>query len=146
MKRHSIALLALVVAGLVVAGSAVARSHQSVAAARTATVLIQHQMHGCHSWSANGGAQGVVKSITLAKGGVVTFTNNDVMPQRLIERSGAAVSYAGNRAMNKAGATLRVTFAKAGTYVFGTKPGEDYMKGIVTTGNDNVLKLVVTVR
>jgi hypothetical protein len=36
-------------------------------------------------------------------------------------------------------------FSKPGTYVFGTKPGEDYMKGVVTTGNDNVLRMKVQV-
>ena len=36
-------------------------------------------------------------------------------------------------------------FAKAGVYTFTTKAGEDYMKGIKTIGEDNVLKLKVTV-
>ena len=54
--------------------------------------------------------------------------------------------YTGNRALNKPASVVRVTFAKPGRYVFGTKPGEDYMKGIKTIGADNVLKLVVTVR
>jgi hypothetical protein len=39
-----------------------------------------------------------------------------------------------------------VTFARAGVYTFKTVAGEDYMKGVKTTGADNVLKLVVTVR
>jgi hypothetical protein len=68
-----------------------------------------------------------------------------VMPQRLVERSGQTVVYVGNRALSKPGAVVRVTFTKPGRYVFGTKPGEDYMQGIKTIGEDNVLKLVVTV-
>ena len=42
-------------------------------------------------------------------------------------------------------ATAYVGFPTRGTYVFNTRAGEDYMKGIKTTGEDNVLKLVVTV-
>jgi hypothetical protein len=31
------------------------------------------------------------------------------------------------------------------TYIFTTKAGEDYMKGVKTSGEDNILRLVVTV-
>jgi hypothetical protein len=61
------------------------------------------------------------------------------------ELSGRAVVYVGNGALSKPGAVVHVTFTKPGRYVFGTKPGEDYMKGVKTIGEDNVLKLVVTV-
>jgi hypothetical protein len=44
------------------------------------------------------------------------------------------------------GATTTVKFLHPGTYVFTTKPGEDYMKGVKTTGEDNVLTLKVVVR
>lgn len=145
MKRQSIMLLALAVAGLVVAASAIAGAQQSAKPAKTGSVLIRHELHGCHSWSANHAAYRALQSLTLAKGGTVTFTNNDVMPQRLVKLAGAPVLFAGNKALNKPGAVLRVTFSKAGRYVFGTKPGEDYSKGIKTIGEDNVLKLVVTV-
>ena len=37
-------------------------------------------------------------------------------------------------------------FSRAGTYVFKTKPGEDYMAGFKTVGEDNVLTLTVKVR
>jgi plastocyanin len=144
MKRLTITISALAVAGLV-AASAVAATQQGATAAKTATVVIRHQLHGCHAWSLNGGAYGVSHSLALKTGGVVTFTNNDVMPQRLVERSGQTVVYVGNRALSKPGAVVRVTFTKPGRYVFGTKPGEDYMQGIKTIGEDNVLKLVVTV-
>jgi plastocyanin len=143
MKRLPITFLALAVAGLV-AGSAVAGG-STTQAPKAGSVLIQHALHGCHVWAANGSAFGVSHSLTIKAGGTVTFTNNDVMPQRLIERSGGAVLYAGNRALNKPAAQLRVTFTKPGRYVFGTKPGEDYSKGIKTIGADNLLKLVVTV-
>jgi len=44
------------------------------------------------------------------------------------------------------GARATAVFSKAGSYVFGTKPGEDYMSGTKTIGPDNVLRLVVNVR
>jgi hypothetical protein len=43
------------------------------------------------------------------------------------------------------GAADRITFTKAGVYHFTTKAGEDYMKGIKTIGEDNVLRLTVRV-
>ena len=145
MKRQSIVLLALAVAGLVVAASALAGAQQSAKPAKAATVLIRHQLHNCHAWSVNGGSYAAVHSLTLARGGTITFTNNDVMPQGLVKLSGAPVLFAGNQALNKPGAVVRVTFSKTGSYVFGTKPGEDYTKGVKTIGEDNVLRLVVTV-
>ena len=48
--------------------------------------------------------------------------------------------------LNHPGATTKVKFAKAGVYTFKTRAGEDYMKGIKTIGEDNVLRLTVTVR
>jgi len=144
MKRFTITFSALAVAG-VVAASAVAATQQGATPTKTATVLIRHQLRGCHAWLVNGGAFGESHTLALKAGGVVTFTNNDVMPQKLIELSGRTVLYAGNKALNKPSAVVRVTFSKPGRYVFGTKPGEDYMQGIKTIGEDKVLKLVVTV-
>jgi hypothetical protein len=43
------------------------------------------------------------------------------------------------------GASVKVTFSKAGTYLFKTKAGEDYMPGVKTIGEDNILRLTVTV-
>ncbi len=137
MKRISITCSALAVAALV-AGSAFAGTNNAV--------VIRHELHGCHAWSVDGNAFKAAQSLSVKAGATVTFTNNDVMAQPLVELSGGRVVYAGNRALNKPAAVVRVTFAKPGRYVFGTKPGEDYMKGIKTIGADNVLKLVVTVR
>jgi hypothetical protein len=47
--------------------------------------------------------------------------------------------------MARMGASAKVTFTKPGVYKFTTKVGEDYMSGVKTTGEDNVLKLTVTV-
>ena len=40
---------------------------------------------------------------------------------------------------------LRVSFPKAGTYMLKTKAGEDYVAGVKTVGEDNVLKVKVVV-
>ncbi len=42
------------------------------------------------------------------------------------------------------GATLRVTFTKAGVYKLRTQSGEDYVS-LKTVGTDNVLRLTVIV-
>ena len=43
------------------------------------------------------------------------------------------------------GSSSKVTFSKAGVYKLTTRAGEDYMSGVKTIGDDNVLKLTVTV-
>jgi hypothetical protein len=135
-KRIQTSALALAVAGLF-AGSAFASSHH-------ATLTIRHQMRGCHSWSFNGGAYKPSLKIKLARGTTLKVIDNDMMPHKLIQLSGpkARLVAAG---MNHMSAQAKVIFAKTGTYKFTTKAGEDYMKGIKTTGPDNVLRLTVTV-
>jgi len=76
----------------------------------------------------------------------ITIKNNDVMSHRLIEKTGPTAVFSGSRLMARIGATTKVTFPRAGTYVFTTQAGEDYMKGVKTTGEDNVLTLKVIVR
>jgi hypothetical protein len=68
------------------------------------------------------------------------------MPHKLIEKSGPKVRLTGNPAMSHMGASVKLVFPKAGVYVFGTKAGGDYVKGIKTVGPDNVLSLKVIVR
>jgi plastocyanin len=109
------------------------------------TVTIRHQLHGCHSWSVNGGAYKASQSVTLKKGATLTVVNNDVMPHKLVMLSGPALKLSSSANMNHSGATTQVKFSKAGVYTFKTKAGEDYMKGVKTIGEDNVLKLKVTV-
>lgn len=111
-----------------------------------ATVVIRHQMHGCHSWSVNGGPWKASQSATLRRGAWLTVTNNDVMPHALVLKSGPALEIAPAR-LGRMGATVKVTFTHAGVYRFTTKPGEDYpaMAGMKTIGEDNVLRLTVTV-
>jgi hypothetical protein len=89
-------------------------------------VLIQPQMRGCHAWSVNGGTVAASRSARVATGGPATFTDNDIMPHKLILTKCPAVKFVGNASMNHMGASVKVAFTKAGTYRFTTKPGEDY--------------------
>jgi len=135
-------VLAGVVVGLVVAapGGATAKPR-----ATKATVTIRHQVRGCHNWAVNGGAYRPAQQIRLARGGTVTFVNNDVMPQKLVQKSGPAVRYIGKPNMNHPAAPVKVVLKRAGVYRFTTKVGEDYIKGVKTIGEDNVLTLKVVV-
>jgi hypothetical protein len=154
MKRTALALAAAVAA---LAVFAVVAS----AAPKTSALVIRHQLHGCHAWSLNGGPYKATQKVQLARGGTLLVTDNDVMSHQLVKLSGPAIavklvspgamgagmmkneSAAGM--MGRMGATIRVTFPAKGTYVFRTKAGEDYVKGITTVGEDNVLRLTVTV-
>jgi plastocyanin len=125
-----------------------------------ASLTIRHQLRGCHSWSLNGGAYRTNQTVRLHRGGSVTVVNRDVMPHKLVETSGPAVAYSrvssGSmlglkgtfppRMLARTGAATKITFAKPGVYRFTTKAGEDYMAGIKTVGEDNVLRLTVQVR
>jgi plastocyanin len=123
----------------------VALANAASAPAR-ATVVIQHQTMHCHSWSFDHGKSVAAVSGTIARGGTVTFTNNDVMSHTLILKSGPAAIFEGKPLLNHMGQSVTVAFPKAGVYVFGTRAGEDYMKGVVTKGEDNVLRFKLTVR
>ena len=143
--------------------AAIGSTAPAVAAAgsQTASVTIRHQLRGCHSWSVNGGPFAASHSMTLARGGAIRFTNNDVMPHTLIRVSGPSVRMQNGSAMgmgmgmhgkaapgvmNHMGATTTAFLAHEGTYVFKTRAGDDYMSGMRTVGEDNVLRLTVTVR
>jgi len=139
MKRLLVLLLASIAAVALVAAIASAGTRSS------ATVVIRHQLRGCHSWSLNGGPFKAAQTLSLARGGTITFVDNDVMSHQLVKTSGPAVKFVGNPKMSKIGASTKAVFAKAGTYRFTTKAGEDYMKGVKTIGEDNVLKLTVKV-
>jgi plastocyanin len=109
-------------------------------------ITIRHQMRGCHAWAVNGGAYRATQKTTLARGGTITFVDNDVMPHKLVLTSGPAVRYHGTPAMRHMSASVRVTFPKAGVYKFVTKAGEDYPgMAMKTIGEDNVLRLTVRV-
>jgi hypothetical protein len=131
----------LVLATLVAfSATAVASAHHS-----SATLVIRHQLRGCHSWSLNGDAFKPSQSGRFHAGAILTVTDNDVMPHRLVQTSGPKVFYTGSPAMKHIGASVKVLFTQPGTYTFTTKAGEDYMKGVKTIGEDNVLRLRILV-
>ena len=158
MKGKAFAVLAPVAAALAVSVGGVAAAPQS------ATLVIHHQVHGCHAWSLNGGPFIVRQVVKLGRGGSLTVTNNDLMVQELVKTSGPAVKQkllghmgsmpvgmhmggkAGPYAMAHPGAMLRVTFPQAGVYQFNLIDRGDYFKGIKTIGPDNkpTLKVIVT--
>src|SRR5436190_7729650 len=148
MKRLLIVITGFALGGAVTAGVGMTgtknEAHAAKAPAR-ATVMIQHQLHGCHAWSVNGGAFKAAQRTTLARGGTIKFVDNDVMPHTLVQTRGPKVTYVGHRAMRRMGASVSARFSQAGVYRFTTKVGEDYMPGVKTIGEDNVLRLVVTV-
>ncbi len=108
------------------------------------TVTIRHQMRGCHTWSFANGPYKATLKVRVDRASGLRFVNNDVMPHRLLQVAGpkARIETAN---MNHMSAQAFVSFPKAGTYTFTTKPGEDYMKGMKTIGKDNVLRLIVNV-
>jgi plastocyanin len=159
--RITIPMLA-VLAGVVAGVSSAPAS--AAGGATKPTLVIRHQVHGCHSWSLGGGAFKPSQAVTIHRGGSVSITNNDVMPHKLVETSGPAVTITRLNAgmpgmmglkgtfppamMARMSSAAKVTFRTAGVYKFTTKPGEDYMPGpsMKTIGADNVLRLTVTVR
>src|SRR5262245_49900579 len=84
MKR--ILVLSALVTGLGVALSAAAAPNQ-------ASLVIRHQLHGCHAWALNGGAFKVVQAVRITRGGSIVVTNNDVMYHQFVKVSGPAVTY-----------------------------------------------------
>jgi hypothetical protein len=151
---RTLPLLALLALTGVLAASALGAARPS-----HASLTIRHQLRGCHAWSLNGGAYRASQTVLLHRGGSVTVVNGDVMPHKLVETSGPAVTYTRVRLggmtglkgtfppamLARMGAATRITFAKSGVYRFTTKAGEDYMTGIKTIGEDNVLRLTVRV-
>jgi hypothetical protein len=138
-SKVSIALAGLA-ASAVLVGAA-------VAAPSAATLTIRHQTKGCHTWAFTGGAWKASQHVTLAKGAKLTIVDNDIMPHTLVQQSGPQAKLS-TPTMRHMGARATAVFSKTGTYVFKTKAGEDYpsMSHIKTIGEDNVLRLVVTVK
>jgi plastocyanin len=135
------------VAALAAGASAALLVSSASAHGTAASLTIRHQVKGCHTWSFNGGPYKAAQSITLSRGATLAVKNNDVMPHKLARISGPAVQLR-TPLMNHMGAVARVRFTKAGIYHFKTKPGEDYSwaSHLETKGEDNVLRLTVTVR
>ena len=126
----------------------------------SASILIRHQLRGCHTWSLNGGAYRAELDVRLARGGALTITNNDPMVHKLIRERGPAVRMrtvphehmkmvgrhrvTGPGVMNHMGAAVKVTFTRAGTYRFTTEDLGDYFE-LKSLGHHYHLMLVVRV-
>jgi len=153
--KRTLPPLAAGIAAALVAGGCTAATTPS-----HASLVIRHQVRGCHSSAVNGGPFKVSQTIILRRGSWITVANNDVMPHKLVKTSGPAVrmwnlktpmnsmglrGHFGPGMMAHMGATTKVTFSRAGLYRFTTKAGEDYMPGMKTVGEDNVLRLTIKV-
>ena len=108
-----------------------------------ASLVISHATVGCHNWSLNGGATKVSQTVSLTPGSTLTVTDQDVMAHTVVQTAGPHAQIQNPQTNQTETATL--TFTQPGTYKFGTKAGEDYTPGIITTGADHVLQLTVTV-
>ena len=139
LKIRGAALALAALAALVVTSAAPAHS--------TATVTIRHQMRGCHSWSFNSGPFKASQSITLKAGAVLRFTNNDVMPHKLVQAAGPKMRMV-HPNMLKMASSATVKLTQKGIYRFTTRAGEDYAwaGSMKTVGEDNVLHLTVRVK
>jgi hypothetical protein len=133
---------------LAVAGAALALAAPASTHSTGPVLIIHHQMRGCHAWSYNGGPSKVSQTIVLKRGTHLSIGNNDVMPHKLVQFSGLKLKLPATANMNSMGAMTEVRFTKVGVYTFRTKAGEDYknMGMMKTIGEDNVLRLKVTVR
>ena len=139
--RHTIRGGALVLAAL--AALAVT---SAAPAGTTASITIRHQLHGCHAWSFNSGPFRALQSVNVKAGTLLRFTNNDVMPHRLVQTAGSKVRIV-HPNMSKMASSSTVAFTRKGVYRFTTKAGEDYpwAGSMKTVGEDNVLRLTVRV-
>jgi len=131
------------------------------AAPGSATLVIRHQIRNCHAWSLNGGAWRATQHVAIARGGSIVVVNNDVMYHQIVKVAGPTILFKllkpgtmmkgtvkmpfARGMMGRPGATLKLTFPKAGVYRLMTKFGEDYMPVGETVGEDNVLRAIVTV-
>jgi plastocyanin len=116
-------------------------------ASATGTVAIRHQMRGCQSWSFNSGPFKPSLSISVSAGTVLRFTNNDVMPHKLVQSAGPKVQLVHPK-MIKMASSATVKLTQKGLYRFTTRAGEDYAwaGSMKTVGEDNVLHLTVRVK
>jgi plastocyanin len=116
-------------------------------ASGTGTIAIRHQARGCHSWSFNSGPFRPSLSVSVKAGTVLRFTNNDVMPHKLIQAAGPKMRLS-HPIMSKMASSASVKLTQKGVYRFTTKAGEDYAwaGSMKTVGEDHVLNLTVHVK
>jgi plastocyanin len=113
----------------------------------TGTITIRHQARGCHSWSFNSGPFKASQFVSVKAGTVLRFTNNDVMPHKLVQAAGPKMRLV-HPNMIKMASSATVKLTQKGVYRFTTKPGEDYAWAgtMKTVGDDSVLRLTVRVK
>ncbi len=63
----------------------------SAQASSSASIVIRHQVRGCHAWAVTGGHYKASQVVRIARGATITFTNNDVMRHTLIKTRGHRV-------------------------------------------------------
>jgi hypothetical protein len=106
------------------------------------TLNIVHVQRGCHDWS-NGTQMGPTMRMTLAAGGMLRITDEDVDPHKLIQVAGPKVML--GKAM-MTGDVAQISFPTKGVFKFTTKtlemPG---MAEVETIGPDHNLQLTVDV-
>jgi plastocyanin len=130
---------------LALAAAAIAVAVPAGAAAAPVQVRIQHELHGCHSWSVANGTFAAKQMLHARTGTVLKVTNNDVMPHTLVQLAGPRIVLSHPR-MAHMSATTALTLRTPGTYRFTTKAGEDYPGiHVKTIGEDNILRLTVIV-
>lgn len=150
----------LIAASLVALGVGAAVPAPAATQAKSGSIVIRHQLKGCHTWSLNGGTSRVALDLRLARGGSLTIMNIDPMVHELVQEAGPGVGMrtiphehmkmmglhkiTGRGVMNHMGSALEVTFRSAGVYRFTTEDLGDYFE-LKTAGDDNRLKLVVRV-
>src|SRR5690349_17378968 len=118
MSRFTTTLFLALAVSATAVGVAFARG------AATVHVTIRHQLHGCHAWSVDGNAFKAAQKLAVARGTTIVFTDYDVMPHTLIQVGGPKAALA-HAVMNHPSAAAKAVLAKAGTYSFETKAGED---------------------
>ena len=150
----------LIAVSLVALGVGAAVPAPAATQAKSGSIVIRHQLKGCHTWSLNGGTYRVAVDLRLARGGSLTITNIDPMVHKLMQEAGPRVGMrtiphdhmkmmglhkiTGRGVMSHMGAALRVTFPRAGVYRFTTEDLGDYFE-LKTIGDHNHLMLVVRV-
>ena len=150
----------LIAVSLLALGVGAATPAPAATTAKSNSILIRHQLKGCHTWSLNGGPYRPLLETRVARGRSITITNDDPMVHQLIQLAGPAVGMqhmpdqhmmrmglkhiTGRGVMNHMSASMKVTFPRAGVYRFTTEDLGDYFE-LKTMGNVNELTLVVRV-
>ena len=117
--RATVGKLRHVKATLLLGALAMLVAATPASAAGDRTITITHVMRGCHAWDLGHGPMKPTMSLTVRRGTVMRFVNNDVMPHRLMRVSGPKVELKGAN-MNRMASSASARFVKPGSYRFKT--------------------------